>query len=126
MSDFVPKKVYLRAIIQQLNHTEFLLIVTATKLYRKQHAEIGLDASKIIILMFKMNNAVTHRKMFEDEELEVLLHEDSYQEQAEFAESLGVDHSFETFESIRNDSKVRTLCAVRVKAGRRRTASCHV
>jgi len=64
-------------------------------------------------------------RKFEDEELEALLHEDSYQTLAELAESLGIDHTIilkrNKFESIRNDSKARTLDAVVVEAERRRT-----
>ncbi|XP_020295170.1 uncharacterized protein LOC109860481 [Pseudomyrmex gracilis] len=48
--------------LNMLKHTEFLLKLTATMLCRKQHAEIGLDASKIIILMLKIKNALAHRK----------------------------------------------------------------
>ncbi|GBM50676.1 hypothetical protein AVEN_234733-1 [Araneus ventricosus] len=67
-------------------HTEFLLSLMATMLCREQHAEIGLDASKIMILMLKI-------KRNAPEELEALLHENSCQTLAEFAESLGVDHT---------------------------------
>ncbi|GBM01269.1 hypothetical protein AVEN_170323-1 [Araneus ventricosus] len=52
---------------------------------RKKHAEIGLDTSKIMILMLKI-------KRNAPEELEALLHEDLCQMLAELAESLGVDH----------------------------------
>ena len=62
-------------------------------LLRKQHAEIGLEASKITILMLKIKNAQAHRKKFDDEELEALLHKDSCQVQAELAESFGVDQT---------------------------------
>ena len=66
-------------------------------------------------------------KKFEDKELEALLHEDLCKVQAEFAESLGVDHnSFKILERIRNDTKARTLDAVRVETKRCRTASCHM
>jgi len=71
-------------------------------LSRKQQAEIG---SNITILMLKIKNALAPKK-FEDEELEALLHENSCQTLAEFAESLKVDYnSFETCESIRNENK---------------------
>jgi len=40
---------------------------------------------------------------------------------AELAKSPGIDHSFETFEGIRNDSKARTLGATLDEAERRRT-----
>ena len=59
-------------------------------LCQKQYAEIGLEAFKIMILMLKIKNAP---KKFEDKELEAILHEDSYEAQAELAESLGVDHT---------------------------------
>ena len=52
----------------------------------KQHAEIGLDISKIMILMLK-------KKKFKDKELEALVHKDSCQAQTEFAESFRVDHT---------------------------------
>ena len=61
-------------------------------LCQKQHAEFSLDASKIMILMLKIKNALAHQKKFEDKELEALLHEDSCQVQAELAESLALDH----------------------------------
>ena len=58
-------------------------------------------------------------KKIEDEELEALLYEDSYEVQAELAESLRVDHtSFKSFERIRIDSKARILGAVQVEAQR--------
>jgi len=59
---------------------------------RKQHAEIDLDAPKIMILMLKITNIGTSKK-FEDEELEALLHKNSCQTLAELAKSLGVDHT---------------------------------
>ena len=70
MSNFVPKKEYLRGIILhyfikknlQLKHTEFLLRLTVIMLCRKQHAEIGLGASKKMILKLKIMNALVHRK----------------------------------------------------------------
>ena len=49
-------------------------------LCRKQHAEIGLEASKIMILMLKIKKMLWHT---EDEELETLLHEDLCQAQVE-------------------------------------------
>ena len=77
----------------QLKHTEFLLKLTVIMLCRKQHAEFGLDTSKVIILMLKIKNTLAHRKKFKDEELEALLHEDSCQLQAELPESLEVGHT---------------------------------
>ena len=61
-------------------------------------------------------------------EVEELLHEDSCMSGASLtcriiSWSL---KSFETFKSIRNDSKARILGAIQVEAERRRTASCHV
>lgn len=59
-----------------------------TMLCWKQHAEISLDASKIMILMLKIMNALVHQKKFEDEDLEeALLHENSCQVQTEIAKS---------------------------------------
>ncbi|GBO26683.1 hypothetical protein AVEN_220001-1 [Araneus ventricosus] len=63
-------------------HTEFLLRLTATILCRKQHAEIDLDASEIMILMLKIKNSLV-----------ALLHEDSCQTLVELSESLAVDHT---------------------------------
>ena len=49
------------------------------------------------------------------------------QAQAELAESLEVDHTnFKMFESVKNDSKARTMGAISVEAERHQTASCHV
>ena len=63
-------------------------------LYRKQHAEIGLE------IRFKNNDFDVEDKersaalkKFEDEELEALLHENSCQTLVELSESLGVDHT---------------------------------
>ena len=53
-------------------------------------------------------------KKFEDKELEALLHEDSYQAQAEITESLGVVHTL-VLKSIRNVSKIRTLGAIQTE-----------
>jgi len=77
--------------------------------YWKQYAEIDLDAPKIMILISKECSGAS--KKFEDKELKALLHKDSCQTLAEFAESLGVSYNnnFETFESIRNESKARKL-----------------
>ena len=47
----------------QLKLTEFFLRRMATMIYWKQHAEIGLDTSKIIILMLKMNT-LAHQKVW--------------------------------------------------------------
>lgn len=46
----------------QQKHTEFLLRLMVTMLCWKQHAEISLDASKIMILMLKIMNALVHQK----------------------------------------------------------------
>ena len=59
-----------------MKHTEFLFC-------QKQYAEIGLDGSKIMILMLKIKERSGKPKTFEDEESEILLHEDSCQAQAE-------------------------------------------
>ncbi|GBN73017.1 hypothetical protein AVEN_208235-1 [Araneus ventricosus] len=90
MSNFVQKKsisgeFYCTTLLNknlQLKHIEFFLRFTTTMLYRKQDAEIALDASKISILMLKIHKA-----------LEALVHEDSCETLAELAESLGVDHT---------------------------------
>jgi len=55
---------------------EFFLRLTATMFCPKQHAEIALDARKIIILMLNIKNALAHRKSYENEELEALFHEE--------------------------------------------------
>ena len=48
----------------QLKHTEFFLRFIATMLCHKQHTEIDLDDSKILILMLKIKNTLAHRKSF--------------------------------------------------------------
>ncbi|GBM27423.1 Mariner Mos1 transposase [Araneus ventricosus] len=53
---------------------------------RKQHAEIGLEASKITVLLLKI-------KRNAPKELEALIHENSCQTLTDPAESLGVDHT---------------------------------
>jgi len=53
-------------------------------------AVTGFDATKMVILMWKTKNGP---KLVEDAELEVLLNEDPYQTQKEFAESLRVAQS---------------------------------
>jgi len=60
---------------------------------QKQHAEFSSDALKIMILIEDKERSGTLKK-FEDEELEALLYEDSYQTLAELAESLGVTQQF--------------------------------
>ena len=66
MLDFVAKKVYLWVIllhyfIQKKPAAEALRI-TVTMFSGKQHAEISLDASRIMILISKIENALAHRK----------------------------------------------------------------
>ena len=80
-----------------------------------------------MILILKINNTLVYQKKFENKELEALLHGNSCQMRADLAESLGVDHtSFKMIESIKNDSKARTLGGIQVEAERCRTAPCHV
>ena len=61
MSDFVSKKVYLQGVLlhyfiqKKSVAEEFLVRLTMTMVCWKQHAEIGLDASKIMILMLIKN-----------------------------------------------------------------------
>jgi len=76
----------------QLKHTKFLLRLTATMFCRKQHAEIDLNAPKIMSKIEKERSGAP--KKFEDKELEALLHEDSCQTLAELGKSLGVDQRF--------------------------------
>jgi len=57
-------------------------------------------------------------KVFEDAELEVLLEQDSCQNQEELARSLGVTQQAKTPQSHGNDSEARKLGAVRIEAER--------
>jgi len=107
----------------QLKHTEFLLRFL-TMLCRKQHAEISIDASKIMILMSKIKNALAQK--FEDEELEALLHEGSCQTLAELAESLEVDHTTFSKRLKVLEMQSRTLGIVRIETERHGTTSFHV
>ena len=59
MLNFMPKKVYLWGIMQ-LKQTELLLRLMATMFSQKQHAEIGLDTSKIMILMLRIKSGQAH------------------------------------------------------------------
>jgi len=65
----------------------------AIMLCRKQHAEIGLDAPRNNDFDVEDKECSGALKKFEDEELEALLHKDSYQIPAKLAELLGVDHT---------------------------------
>ena len=79
-------------VYHSVKHTGFL--AKESKFYcTRQHAEIGLDTSKIMILILKIKNGLVHRKKFEDEVLEILLYEDSCQAQAELTESFWVDRT---------------------------------
>ena len=60
-------------------------------LCRKQHTDICLGAPRIIDVENKEQSGA--RKTLEDEELEALLLEYSYQTLAQLAGSLGVDHT---------------------------------
>ncbi|GBM67456.1 Mariner Mos1 transposase [Araneus ventricosus] len=71
-------------------------------LCRKQQAEIGLDASKIMILMLKIDRNAP-------EELEALLHEDSCQTLPEHAQSLGVDH-ITVLKRLRESEMIQEQC----------------
>ena len=53
----------------------------------KPHADIGLDASKIIDFDIEDKEPSGAPKNFEDKDLEAFLHEDSWPTQAELAES---------------------------------------
>ena len=94
----MPKKVYLQGILQhyfiqknlQLKLIEFFLRLTVTMPCWKQHAEIGLNTSKIMIFILKIKN-VWRIKKFKDKELEALFDENSCQSQVELTESLEVD-----------------------------------
>ena len=70
-----------------IKHTEFLLKLMGIIHWRK-HVKIGLDKNNDCDV--EEHSGTT--KKFEDEELEALIHEDSCQAQAEFAE-LRVDHT---------------------------------
>ena len=76
-------------------------------LCQKRHAEIGSDALKKIILIFRTKNVLAHPKQFQNEELEALFYEDSCQTLAELAELLGVDHTtfFKRLEALRTIQK---------------------
>jgi len=60
-------------------------------LCRKPHAEIDLNAPKIMSKIEKERSGAP--KKFEDKELEALLHEDSCQILTELGKSLRVDHT---------------------------------
>ena len=70
MSTFVPKKgicgeFYCTTLFKtnlQLKHIEFLLRLMVTMLCRIRHAKTGFDASKIMILNFRMKNILGHRQ----------------------------------------------------------------
>ena len=47
----------------QLKHTEFLLRLMVTMLCWIRHAEIGFDASKIMILNLTIKNVLAHQKI---------------------------------------------------------------
>lgn len=71
-------------------YTEFFWRLTATLLRRIQHAEIGL-AAKIMILILMMKTGPP--KKIKNEELEELLHEDICHMVAELAKSLIAHHT---------------------------------
>ena len=125
----ICRKFYCTTLFKRnLQLTKFLQRFTAITFCGKQYAEIGLKASKIIILMLKIKNALAQRKRFEDEKLEALLQEDSCQALSEFEESLGVDHTtvskrLKAFGIIQKQGYWVPFLA---EAERRRTASCHV
>ena len=106
----------------QLNPTEYLLRLTMTMLSHKQHAGIGLDALKIIILMLKVKNALVYQKIGS-----ITFWRPMSDARWTCRIIRSWSHSnFEMFENIRNDSKARILGATRVEAKRCRMASCHV
>lgn len=73
-----------------LKYTGFLLRLRLTMLCCKQHVETGLDTSKIMILILKIQTPGILKK-FEGKELESLLHKDPRQMLAELSKSLRVD-----------------------------------
>ena len=140
LSDFVPKKciigeIYCTALCKrnlQLKHIEFLLRITATILCRRQRAEIGLDASKIMIFMLKIkkkkNALAHHRKKFQDKKIGGII-ACKLMSGASWTWRIirsWSQNSSGTFESIRSDWKARARDAVQVEAKRRRMASWHV
>ena len=122
MADFMPKKCICREFYcttlfkrnLQLKHLKFLLRLTATIVCQKQYAEIGLDASKIIILMLKIKNALVYWKS-----LKMKNWRHYFMSDASLTCRIITSwshNSFEPFESIRNDSKARILYAVWIEA----------
>ena len=120
MSDFMPRKGYLQGIFMHY----FIQKNSAAEAYRifvetdSNHA-LPETTCKDWFRHCKNNDF--------DLEDNAILHEDSCQAPAEFAESLEVDHtSFKMFESIRYNSKARTLSIICVEAKRHQTVSCHM
>ena len=74
----------------QLKHIEFLLRLMTTILCWIQHTEIGLDASKIMILMFKLKGTLVHWKSLKTKNWRHYFMKT--QVPAKLAESLEVDH----------------------------------
>ena len=58
-----------------------------------RHAEIGFDASKIMILNLRIKKVLAHRIKIEDKELEKILDEDRSQTLAVLGKTLQVDES---------------------------------
>ena len=101
MSDFVPKKVYLRGILLHY----FIQKNSTAEAYRILFETYGSYALSEAICRdwfrsFKNNNLDFEykdrsgaSKKFDEEKLEALLHEDSCQAQVELAKSFGVYHT---------------------------------
>ena len=106
-----------------LNHTEYSLIPRVTILWWTQHVEIGFDALKIMLIL-KINSTLAHTKIGRRG---IGANTSWWLMSAEnwtYRIIRGWSHnSCETFESIRIDSKVKTLDVVRVEAERFRTAT---
>ena len=101
MSDFMPKKVYLWGILLH-NFIQKKSAIEAHRILAEIYGNHALLETTCTdwFRPFKNNDFDVEDKecsgtpkKFEDEELEVLLHENSYQAQAELEESLGVDYT---------------------------------
>ena len=97
------------------------------KLSKLQHEEIGLDTSKIIILMLKIKNTLAHQKFWRQRIGGIT----SWSLMSGACWTCRIirnqsHNSFKTFKIIRNNSKARTLSAIQVEVKRHQMVSCHM
>ena len=107
-------------------HRIFLRLM-ATMLCWKQHVGIGLDTSKMMILMLKIKNTLVHQKVWRRRIGGISSWRLTSGTSWTCKIIRGWTHnSFNLSESIKNDSKARTLGAVRVEVERHWMASFHL